>query len=331
VVILELGMNAPGEIKRLCEIGVPSHGIITNIGLAHIGGLGSFDSIRSAKLEILQGLTVAVLNADDSFLMEGYKSVIMQGGFDGRVIAFSINPIRRLKSDLLSNGVNIDFHVRAENVFATDNGSSFTLGLEDGESVAITLNIHGLFNVYNALAASAVCLSLGIAIEEIKTALEGYTAFPMRFEVIRGDKITLINDSYNANPSSIEESLKELVRIRGKGRTVAILGDMFELGRFSERAHRAIGKMISNIGVNVFVAVGEMMSLAAEESQSESTRTEKVRNQKLKNELQLTTFDFKSVDEVKQNISDIIKEGDVVLIKGSRVMGMEKIVERIRE
>lgn len=321
VVVLELGMNAKGEIKRLCEIAAPSHGVITNIGSAHIGELGSFNSIRSAKLEILQGLTVAVLNADDNFLMEGYKLAAEQQGFDGRAVTFSVNN---------------DSHVRAENVFAIDSGSKFTLRLEDGKSAAIILNIHGLFNVYNALAASAVCLSLGITLEEIKTALESYEAFPMRFEVIKVGKVTLVNDSYNANPSSMEESLKELIRMSGKGRTVAILGDMFELGEFSEKAHRAIGKMISYIGINVFVAVGEMMSHAAKESQSESTclparqaRTEKIRNQKSKDDLQLATYTFKNSDEVTQSISDIIKHGDVVLIKGSRAMGMEKIVERI--
>jgi len=302
VVVLELGMNAPGEIKRLCEIAVPSHGIITNIGTAHVGKLGSLDAIRRAKLEILEGLSVAVLNADDSFLMNGIK------GFNGRVITFSINN---------------DSHVRAENIFTTDSGSSFTLRLKSGESVSITVNIHGLFNVYNALAASAVCLSLGMTVAEIKAALQSYTAFPMRFEVIKGDKTTLINDSYNANPSSMEEALKELARMRGERRAVAVLGDMLELGEFSEEAHRAVGKMVSDIGVEVFVAVGEMMNLAAREAQ-------KVKSQKPKNDSQLTIYTFKDADGVVQNISDIFEHGDVVLIKGSRAMGMEKIVERMK-
>lgn len=303
MVVLELGMNALGEIKRLCDIAVPSHGVITNIGSAHIGELGDLDSIRSAKLEILQGLTVVVLNADDSFLMQGYESIRMHKGFGDRLITFSVNN---------------DSHVRAENVVATDNGSSFTLRVKGGESIALKLNVHGLFNVYNALAASAVCLSLGITVEEIKTALEGYTAFPMRFEVMRRDKITLINDSYNANPSSMEEALKELVRMRGKGRAVAILGDMLELGEFSEKAHRTIGKMVSDIGVNVFVAVGEMMSFAAGEGK-------KVKGEKLMPAIYI----FRNVDEASGNVMNIIRQGDTVLIKGSRAMGMEKILEEI--
>ena len=309
VAVLELGMNASGEIRRLCEIAVPTHGVITNIGSAHIGNLGSLESIRSAKLEILKGLAAIVLNADDSFLMQGYESIRTQGSFDARLITFSVNS-------------NSD--VRADDVVATDNGSSFKLKLRDGGSISITLNVHGLFNVYNALAASAVCLSLGMSLEEIKTALESYKAFPMRFEVVRQNSITLINDSYNANPSSMKEALKELVHMKGEGRAVAVLGDMLELGEFSGKAHSDIIKMAADMGINIFVAVGEMMSLAAQKSREEI-------NQKLGSNSGFTIYAFNNADEAGQNISGIIKQRDVVLIKGSRAMGMERIIERIRE
>jgi UDP-N-acetylmuramoyl-tripeptide--D-alanyl-D-alanine ligase len=143
VVVLELGMNAIGEIKKLCEIAVPTHGIITNIGTAHIGELGSLEKIREAKLEILDGLTVAVLNADDPFLMEGYTSAREGKRECGRLVTFSIQS---------------DSQVKAEDVLTTDRGSSFTIKLQDGENTVIVLNICGLFNVYNALAATAVSL-----------------------------------------------------------------------------------------------------------------------------------------------------------------------------
>lgn len=308
VAVLELGMNASGEIRRLCEIAVPTYGVITNIGSAHIGNLGSLESIRSAKLEILKGLAVIVLNADDSFLMQGYESTRTQGSFDTRLITFSMHN---------------DSDVKAEDVVINGNGSRFTLKLRDGGSISITLNVHGLFNVYNALAASAVCLSLGMSLEEIKTALEFYKAFPMRFEVVRQNSITLINDSYNANPSSMKEALKELVHMKGEGRAVAVLGDMLELGEFSGKAHSDIIKMAADMGVNIFVAVGEMMNLAAQKSREEI-------NQKPGSNSGFTVYTFNNADEAGQNISGIIKQKDVVLIKGSRVMGMEKIIERIR-
>ncbi len=308
VVVLELGMNATGEIKRLCEIAMPSHGIITNIGLAHVGELGDIASIRSAKFEVLQGLAVAVLNADDSFLMEGFQSLVNSNGFEGKVLTFSINN---------------DSNVRAENISATEKGSSFILKVDDGKSAVITLNIFGMFNIYNALAASAVCLSLGITIEEIKNALESYSAFPMRFEVVSLGNITLINDSYNANPTSMQESLKELARLKNGGRTVAILGDMAELGEFSETFHRTVGAMLFALGIDVFVAVGEMMCIAAEESM-------RARSSKYKDSSGLKTYCYKTSDEASQNVPKIIGEGDVVLLKGSRAMSMEKIVKGIR-
>lgn len=313
VVVLELGMSGSGEIMRLCEIAVPTHGVITNIGVAHIGKLGSLASIRSAKLEILQGLAVAVLNADDSFLMEGVK------GFDGKIITFSINPVRKPMLGFLSNGVNNDFHVIGKDMYATERGINFRLELSNGESAEITLSTHGLFNVYNALAASAVCISLGITLDEIKNALKSYNGMPMRFQIEKAGAITIINDSYNANPSSVAESLREFVCMKGGMRAVVILGDMLELGGFSEEAHKNIGRIISEMDIDVFVAVGEMMALAAEES----------RKNKAKKQSPLVYL-FKNIGGAGEDIMNILRQGDTVLVKGSRAMGMEKIIERIR-
>src|SRR3989338_3116090 len=140
----------------------------------------------------------------------------------------------------------------------------------------------------------------------------------MRFEVIRGEKIILINDSYNANPSSVEESLKELVRIRGLRRVVAVLGDMFELGEFAEDAHKAVGRMVSQLGIDVFIAVGEVMRIAADECR-------RVSKQPGRNYPYPEIYAFNSADEGSQHIAGILKAGDLVLIKGSRAMWMEKI------
>jgi UDP-N-acetylmuramoyl-tripeptide--D-alanyl-D-alanine ligase len=299
-VVLEMGMNAPGEIRRLCEIAVPTHGVITNIGAAHLGMLGSYEAIRDAKLEMLDRVGVAVLNADDVFLMQGVTEVKK---FSGEIITFSINN---------------ESHVMAKDVQATGKGSSFKLEFKGEGIIAVDLNIHGVFNIYNALAASAVCFSLGIKIDEIKTALEDFRAFPMRFEIIESEGITVINDSYNANPSSMEGSLKELVRPGIGGRRVAVLGDMLELNEFSEDAHRNLGKMISEMNVDVFIAVGRMMELAVEECI-------KSKGGKALPEV----YTFKDADDVNSDIINIVKRGDTVLVKGSRSMRMEKIAGRI--
>ncbi len=299
-VVLEMGMNAPGEIRKLCEIAVPTHGIITNIGSAHLGRLGSYLAVRRAKLEILQGLNVAVLNADDAFLLEG---VAEERRFNGDVVTFSIKN---------------DSHVMARDIRTAERGTGFTLQFRESESIPVTLNVHGLFNVYNALAAAAAGFSLDIPPEDIKDALESFRGCSMRFEIKKIKGVTLIDDSYNANPSSMQESLREMLRIGVKGRTVAVLGDMGELDEFSEEEHRNIGRLIAGTGIDVFIGVGPMMSAAAEEC---------MRIRGKKNGSVIHTF--RDADEAKQNIMDILKDDDTVLIKGSRVMRMEKIAERI--
>lgn len=302
VVVVEMGMNAAGEIRRLCEIAAPSHGVITNIGTAHVGMLGSQEAVRAAKLEILEGLSVAVVNADDIFLMQGLSEIKI---FDGQIITF---------------GINNEASVMASGISTMQSGSVFTLDIKGSGSASVRLNVHGLFNVYNALAAAAICFSLGMSIDEIKAALETYRAFPMRFEVTERGGITIINDSYNANPSSVRESVYELKRLSAGRRCVAILGDMRELGEFADDEHRGTGEMITEAGVDVFIAVGEKMGLAAEAGM-------KARGEKTLTEI----FMFPDANEARGKVSAILEKGDIVLIKGSRSMAMERVMEGITD
>lgn len=296
-VVVEMGMNAPGEIRRLCEIAEPGLGVITNVGSAHVGRLGSYEAVRDAKLEIIEGLDAAVVNADDRSLMEGFARL----KFQGKVITF---------------GIDSDADVTAENIRPTEKGSDFKLAFRGRDSVQVSLDVHGHFNVYNALAAAAAAFSLGMTAAEIKAALGSFAAFSMRFEILDKNGITVINDAYNANPSSMEEALKELVRMGSRGRTVAVLGDMREMGEFSGDAHREIGKMVSDMGIDIFVAVGGKMELAAEES----VKTGSVK-----------VWKFSDADEAGKNIMDVLKSGDTVLIKGSRTMSMEKVIGGITD
>jgi UDP-N-acetylmuramoyl-tripeptide--D-alanyl-D-alanine ligase len=300
LIVLEMGMNSPGEIRRLCEIAVPSHAVITNIGTAHMGRLGSREAIRDAKLEILEGLNVAVVNADDDFLLQG------------------INNARNYRGRLVTFGIVNEAHVMARNVRPSSHGSDFDLAIKEEGSVTVSLGIHGQFNIYNALAAAAASTSLGVSIAEIQKSLETFTGFPMRFEMIRKGGINVINDSYNANPSSMKESLRGLILVGAMGRRVAVLGDMSELDEFSEEEHTNIGRVVSELRVDVFVAIGEKMGLAAKESM-------KVENVKPIQEV----YSFINVASAEKAIMEILKDGDTVLVKGSRAMSMEKIVEDI--
>ncbi|UCH82199.1 MAG: UDP-N-acetylmuramoyl-tripeptide--D-alanyl-D-alanine ligase [Nitrospiraceae bacterium] len=309
MIVLEMGMNASGEIKRLCEIARPSHGVITNIGAAHLGMLGSYEAVRSAKLEILDGLSTVIVNADDRFLMQGLD---MMKNYAGRRITFAVK-----KTNNDGNSDNAD--VTAWDLRTTDDGTDFILEFTGEGNVRVSLGVHGLFNVYNALAATAVSYSLGMEMNDIKAGLEHYSAFPMRFEITEEHGMTIINDTYNANLSSTRESLSELLRLGSGGRKVAVLGDMLELGSFTDDSHREIGRIIIDMGIDVFVAVGEKMALAAGEcmkSRGISSFPD--------------VYCFKDAEHAGREISGIVRQNDTLLVKGSRSMTMEKIVKDIK-
>ena len=300
--VLEMGMNARGEIRRLCEIAVPTHGVITNIGQAHMGRLGSYEAVRDAKLEIMEGLGTAVVNGDDEFLMKGIEAL---KDFSGRVITF---------------GIETDADIKAENITPSDKGTELVLKMRGGGSAAVKLNVHGLFNVYNALAAAGVAFSLGMTADEIKAGLEGYDAFSMRFEIIQAGEVTVINDAYNANPSSMEVSLRELQRLGAGGRTVAVLGDMKELDAFSADAHKDLVTGVIDSGIDVFISVGPEMCAAAEEGRSMAEKKDMPE-----------IYVFEDSEVAAGEIMGILEPGDTVLIKGSRSVLMEKITGRITD
>ncbi len=291
VVVLEMGMNTRGEIAELCRIARPTYGLITNIGPAHLENLGGMDEVRKTKLELLNTVDTVVVNADDTFLMEGSSD------FKGRVLTFGIERDADVRaSDILLNGGN-RFRINFNGPFART-------------EIDVHMPIHGRFNISNALGASAMAMLIGATVKDIKDGLESYTGFPMRLEVIDMDGIRLINDAYNANPASMEAALRELVRQRDRGKAIAILGDMLELGESSEMLHRQIGRLMSEIGVDIFIAVGPMMAIAAKEFSGES---------------HIAT----DIDNAGSLVKDIPSEGDTVLLKGSRAMGMERLVSMI--
>ncbi len=298
--VLEMGMNAAGEIRRLCEIAEPGYGIITNVGLAHIGMLGTQRAVRDAKLEMLQNLGTAVLNSDDDYLMQGVREL---KDFEGEIITF---------------GIDSDADVRASDLVPVSGGINFTLQIRNGDNAMVTLRASGTFNVYNALAAAAVGYALGMDAGSMASALSKYRGVSMRFEIIPIAGMILIDDSYNANPGSVTEALRELVHL-AEGRRVAVLGDMGELGDHAESAHSEIVHLAATQGIEVFVAVGRMMSRAAEEVFKER-----------ENESGLEVYQFGDSDTAAAGISKILRVGDTLLVKGSRSMQMDIIVRSIK-
>ncbi|MEW6410521.1 MAG: UDP-N-acetylmuramoyl-tripeptide--D-alanyl-D-alanine ligase [Nitrospirota bacterium] len=282
IAVIEMGMSNTGEIKRLCEISVPTIGVITNIGPAHLATLGNIENVLKAKMELAESVSdTLIINADDPYL----SSFRLQTS-DFRLLTFGFGESADVKAEVLK-----DIH----------------------------LSLPGRHNIYNALASYAVAIALGIDIEKIKSGLESFKSVKGRSEIleIKGRKI--INDSYNANPKSMESAIELLLSMKGNGKAVAVLGDMFELGAAGEDAHKALGSYIADIKkIDIFIAVGTLMSIAADKAKEAGMQEDSV----------LLFGDPEDVAEVIMNITD---KGDTVLVKGSRAMAMERIIERIED
>jgi UDP-N-acetylmuramoyl-tripeptide--D-alanyl-D-alanine ligase len=286
VMVLEMGSNAEGDIRTLCDIARPDFAVVTNVGIAHLEGFGSIEAVRKTDLEILDFAKTACVNADDRFLLEGVR------GFKGKVITY---------------GVQSSADVRAVDITPGERGSSFRLCLPSKKEIAVHLPLPGRFNILNALAAAAIADERGISPDSIKSGLESFRGVPMRLEIKRFNGVLIISDVYNANPASVEEAIKELRRLR-RARTVAVLGDMLELGSYSGEAHRRIVRLLSQAGIDIFIAVGPEMIYASAEFTGDC----------------YTAEDSFSAGAV---LSEIWREGDTVLIKGSRGMKMEKVLD----
>jgi UDP-N-acetylmuramoyl-tripeptide--D-alanyl-D-alanine ligase len=297
VVVLEMGMNVPGEIRRLTEIAEPDVGLITNIQTVHLEGMGSLERLKEEKGELFRRMRrdgTILVNGDDP------RVVDLAGDYPGQKITFGIEH----PADIMAKEVRLH---GAE-------GTSFTLILE-GEATEVHLRLLGRHFVPNALSAVAVACLFGVEVSRAREALENFQSFPMRMEVIplrRGE--TLINDAYNANPYSTEVALETLAEAKGIGRAIAVLGDMLELGSLTKEAHEQIGKRVSELSIDFLLAMGEEASVVVGSAIRHGLPTEKARI-------------VESHSEAISLIRQMIQNGDWILVKGSRRMAMEEIVE----
>jgi UDP-N-acetylmuramoyl-tripeptide--D-alanyl-D-alanine ligase len=300
VAILEMGMNRSGEILRLTRIAEPDLGILTNIGPAHLEGLRSIEGIMEAKGELLQGMGGRgrfIFNADDP------RVVQLSKGFPGASQSFGIDN----RADWIATDIRTQ----------KDGGVSFQLQGPAGQT-PVSLKLLGRHQVYNALAAAAAAFLLGAGIDDIKEGLEGFSPPAMRMELVTlGKGIKVINDAYNANPQSMEAALLALQEQAG-GRKIAVLGDMWELGAYAEKAHRELGRSVKEYGVDFLMLLGQFAPLVAEGAEQAGIDPQKI-------------FIGKDHHAVGLHLSGILKEGDWVLVKGSRIMRMEEIIKELRD
>ena len=292
--VLEMGMNHFGEIHNLSEIVRPSIGVITNIGVSHIENLGSREGILKAKLEILDFMKddgVVFLNGDDPYLRKaetGRKTVYF--------------------------GIESTCDVYAKNIRHDGLSGTFAEIHKGDICFEVKVPVPGSHMVLNALAASAVGFELGLSPEEIKRGIEGFKKSKMRMDIIAGNGINIINDVYNANPVSVKAAIDVLSA--AEGRRVAILGDMLELGEFSEAMHKDVGEYTGKSGIDVLIAIGKDAKYIFEGAEKSLLKE---------------CFYFETQEDFfAEGIQKIFK-GDTVLVKASRGMSLEKTVYKLQE
>jgi len=300
IAVLELGMSAAGEIKRLAEIAQPDIGVITNISEGHLVQLKSLKDIQSAKGELFDALTeqsTAIVNADDPLVLELARS---------------------LRAKTVTFGIDQPADVRASEIENKDNlGFQFKVNLFD-KTFSVRLPYLGYCNIYNALAALATGYSLGIKEDAMTRGLENYQRMSQRNEKIQHKEIDLINDSYNANPRSMTEALKTLDSFKTQGRRIFVIGDMLELGDRSITAHQKLGEEIAASKTNILIALGKLASLSAKSAQA--LAGEKIQ-----------ILELASHQEAAEFLTQEAVSGDCVMFKGSRGAAMEKVLQIFME
>jgi len=294
--VIEMGMSGFGEISRLTSIVKPDIAIITNIGLSHIEKLGSRQNILKAKMEILEGLNdrgLVILNGDDN-LLSGLKDL--------------------LKFRTVLYGIEDGFDYQAYNISSQgEMGTSFEVAIGNN-NYKVHVPVPGIHNIHNALAAIAVGVELKIPINDIIKGIGEFIPGKMRLNIIELNGVKIINDAYNASPQSMEAAINVLKDVATKDtRTIAVLGDMLELGDISVSAHKNVGKYAVEKNINYVIAVGSKGKDIVDGAIEAGAKKERV-------------LYFEDNIEAGKFLVNFTKQGDVLLVKGSRGMKMEKIV-----
>lgn len=301
IAVLEMGMSTPlNEIARLCRITPPDVAVELNVLPVHVEHLGSIENVAKAKAELIEGMKgggTAILNADDA------RVAAMSSLSRGRVVTF---------------GIDSSADVCAENIsFARFGETKFEL-VAEGNRAAVTFPLNGRHNILNALAAAAVGLQFGMSVAEIAMSLASVASPPQRGEVMHfAEGFTVINDSYNSNPDALLSMVKTLVDGGGGAkRRIVVAGEMLELGDGAADIHRETGRKIAASGIDVLVGV---RGLAKEIVDGAS-------------EAGLSDVKFaEDSNAAGQLITEIVGDGDVILVKGSRGVRTEKVIEKLLE
>ena len=294
--VVEMGMSAPGEIAALTRIAHPQMAVIINIGPAHLEQLGTLEGVASAKRELLEGMErpgVAVLNGDDPLVKK------MGEGFPGKIYSYGFG----------------EQDYRISEILPFDGTSRFKVRFPDGREHPFELPVPGKHMVSNALAAITVGSLFNLTPAQIARGIASCRFTGGRLQIRSAGKVTIIDDSYNANPASMKASLQVLQKLGGS-KTVAVLGDMLELGPVAGQAHRELGSFIARLKPAYLITVGELAGQIAAIARQKGVKAVACRDH----------------EQALQAILDLsLPEGWYILVKGSRGMKMEKVVSSLLE
>ena len=292
VLVLEIASNHRGEIRHLAGIARPDVGVVTNVGRAHIGHFDSIEDLAAEKTDLLRALgsTGSAIVNGDDELLSGALEDI-----PCRIITFGI----QTESDFRASGIDHD----------PKGITRFRVSDVDFEVRTV-----GLHNVYNSLAAIAAASTLEIALEQAAAALKTYE--PVRMKRINVGGLVIIDDSYNANPDSVRSALEAASRLEAQ-RRIFVMGEMLELGSRAEVLHTEVGRLLPQFGFSVIVGIGPLTELACRAARDAGLNPEGVHFSPTK-------------QEAKEKLAEMLRSGDLVLVKGSRLTGLDEIVDFIR-
>ncbi|MBR1805667.1 MAG: UDP-N-acetylmuramoyl-tripeptide--D-alanyl-D-alanine ligase [Selenomonadaceae bacterium] len=294
--VVEIGMRGLGQIAELAKFVRPTIGTVINVNETHIEILGSIENIARAKGELVEAIDAGgtvILNADDPHVT-AMKNFVNEGV---RIITY---------------GLETPADLTAKNIVIGNVLTEFVLTY-GGVEYNFEIPMIGRHNVSNALAAVAAGLAVGLTIDEVQRGISSLTTTKMRFEVIRRDGLTIVNDAYNASPASMRVAIRTTAEIYD-GRKIAVLGDMLELGDISQKAHREVGAQLVENHFDTLVAIGELGKFIADGA----------RDAGLKN-----VFVVDNHEDAARKILDLVEHGDTILFKASHAMHLEKIIELI--
>lgn len=294
--VVEMGMNHFGEISLLTDIAKPTLAVITNIGTSHIGNLGSRENILKAKLEILEGMKIprVIINNDNDLLHDWYEK-------------------NKDEIEIHTIGIENNSELMAKEIELGEESSKFK-AISNEDKTEIQVPVAGTHFVYNALCAMEVGRVLGIATNQIQDGIAKFELTKKRMDIRKLENgAIIINDAYNASYESMRASIEFLANHTGT-RKIAVLGDMFELGEYSEELHRNVGKEVASHDIDVLICAGENSKYIIEEAQ---------KNKKIE------TFYFHNNEEIVEKLTQELRNGDVVLVKASNGMKFFEICQKV--